>query len=135
MVLVASEHAVAQYFKLMTHVAKRTDVRYSPAPSPEEMQPHVKERFEEQFGEEGVAQILRSLDGSFELLRRLDQNRALGIEGVKKWHKEQLKYSLELTEGGMEKEDAAPRSRTRLLSPGLMGLAAHRGPDKGVGLR
>ncbi|CAJ1374196.1 unnamed protein product [Effrenium voratum] len=119
-VLVASEYGVAQYFKLMTHVTERTDMRYSPAPTSEEMQPHVKERFEADFGEEGVAQIVRSLDGSFKLLRRLDENRALGIEGVKKWHKEQLKYSLELTKTGMEKEEKATKTGKAMLAAAEM---------------
>ncbi|CAJ1393278.1 unnamed protein product [Effrenium voratum] len=119
-VLVASEYGVAQYFKLMTHVTERTDMRYSPAPTSEEMQPHVKERFEADFGEEGVAQIVRSLGGSFELLRRLDENRALGIEGVKKWHKEQLEYSLELTETGMKKEEKATKTGEAMLAAAKM---------------
>ncbi|CAJ1393982.1 unnamed protein product [Effrenium voratum] len=118
-VLVASEFFVAEYFKLMTHVTEH--MRYSPAPTSEEMQPHVKERFEADFGEEGVAQILRSLDGSFLLLRRLDQNRAVGIEGVKKWHKEQLTYSLELTEGGMKKgEEKATKTGEAMLAAAKM---------------
>ncbi|CAJ1436846.1 unnamed protein product [Effrenium voratum] len=117
-VLVASGYGAAEYFKLMTHVTEH--MRYSPAPTSEEMQPHVKERFEADFGEEGVAQIVRSLDGSFELLRRLDENRALGIEGVKKWHKEQLKYSLELTKGGMEKEEKATKTGKAMLAAAEM---------------
>ena len=49
-VLVASEYAVAQHFKAMTHIAKRTKVKYSPAPTADEMRPYVQQLFAEQFG-------------------------------------------------------------------------------------
>ena len=120
MVLVASEYAVAQHFKAMTHIAKRTDVKYSPAPTADEMYPYVQQLFEERFGPKVVDEILRRLDGSFELVHRLDRHRDYGIEGVRKWHREQLEYGLELTETGMKKEEKATKTGEAMIAAAKM---------------
>ena len=43
-----------------------------------------------------------------------------GVEGVRKWHKEQLEYGLELTKGGMEKEEKANRTGKAMIAAAEM---------------
>ena len=119
-VLVASEYAVAQHLKAMTHIAKRTKVKYSPAPTADEMRPYVQQLFAEQFGPKVLDEIVDRLDGSFELVHHLDQHRDYGVEGVRKWHKEQLEYGLELTETGLKKEEKATKTGEAMIAAAKM---------------
>jgi len=112
--LLASDFEVPQFFQVMTHVHKRTIMVYSRSASPEEMRPYVKERFEKDFGADGVEQIVNLFGGSFELLQNLTEFSAAGITAgiaaVRMWHKHRLQISLQLTEHGMK--DAAKASST-----------------------
>mmetsp|Transcript_51060 Transcript_51060/g.108487 ORF Transcript_51060/g.108487 Transcript_51060/m.108487 type:complete len:171 (+) Transcript_51060:3-515(+) len=78
------------------------------------MRPYVKERFEKDFGADGVEQIVNLFGGSFELLQNLTEFSAAGITAgiaaVRMWHKHRLQISLQLTEHGMK--DAAKASST-----------------------
>ena len=117
-VLIASEYAVAQHLKEMTHIAERTRVIYPPTPTAEEMRPHIRHLFEERFGSKVVDEVARRFDGSFKLVRRLKE---LGsVEGVRKWHRQQLVDGLELTEGGMTSAEKATRTGQAMIAAAKM---------------